>query len=146
MRVQVHGWLPQDFLEAYTGSGGHVYYPSIYDKDICEVYTYTPARWCKGECGCGSGPMTDAVCWALSYSDKLDGIAGKKGYPAGIMLQVIEPDGELGPGQHQEIAMALDRGIPIYLCETKDLRGSGHDTFYFWGKDAPAKIKQRSSR
>jgi len=32
-----------DFLKAYTGSGGYVYYPSIYDKDICEVYTYTPA-------------------------------------------------------------------------------------------------------
>jgi len=117
-----------DFAEAYTASGGYVYYPSKYNKDICQVYDYTPARWCKGKCG--SPPITDDVCWALSYSDKLDGIAGKKAHPSGIMLQVIEPDGQLGKGQHQEIAMALDCGIPVYLCQTNDVQSNGHETFH----------------
>lgn len=121
--------ISTDFKPAYAADGGYVYYPSVYNKKQCRIQK--AGRWCKGECKIAIGLASDEKCWAESYGDHLDGLAGITGHSKGIVLQVIEPDGQLGQGQCEEMAMACVRNVPVYLCTTKT-NGMGETVFQFW--------------
>eukprot|EP00401_Gymnodinium_catenatum_P045423 CAMPEP_0117528050 /NCGR_PEP_ID=MMETSP0784-20121206/37114_1 /TAXON_ID=39447 /ORGANISM="" /LENGTH=205 /DNA_ID=CAMNT_0005324323 /DNA_START=171 /DNA_END=785 /DNA_ORIENTATION=- len=109
---------------AYTKSGGYVYYPSNYNKDVCKLQQ--AGQRCYGKCGNGCKPTGDS-CWAYSFRWHLEGLTGLRGHSQGIMLQVVErPEGGrsggLGPGQEEETAMAQELRVPIWRIETDSPR------------------------
>ena len=104
------------FGNSYQESGGHVYYPNKFNKLFCVVQEC--GHWCRGQCREDvSAKPTNKDCWAASFRWHLAGGDGDRNRAPPIMLQVIEETGHLGPGQEEEIAMAKDLGIPIFLAQ-----------------------------
>ncbi|CAE7330416.1 unnamed protein product, partial [Symbiodinium pilosum] len=103
--------LGHNFRRGYTAVGGYVYYPNMFRKSSCCIHRQL-GRWCKGLCKSGGKP-TNADCWAYSFRYHLSGGHGEHRKQI-VMLQVVEPDGILGPGQEEEVAMAEDLQVPIY--------------------------------
>merc|ERR1712039_320022 len=80
-----------------------------------QCYLQKRRKHCYG-C-CSSVAPHDDSCWARSYRHHLEGIAGQRGHQKGLMLQVLEEGGELGPGQREEQEMAMQLSVPIYTLE-----------------------------
>lgn len=120
-----------EFKAAYEQGGGCIYNPAKRSRTNCKVQR--DSRWCLGECELLGGPPSDNSCWATSYGYLLDCLAGRHGHQRGVVLQVVERDRQLGQAQHEELAMAQKRGLPIYVCETQwqDLDGVARQTFIF---------------
>lgn len=127
-----------EFKGAYEQGGGCVYCPRS-DLVPMACRAQDDGAWCLGECQAQNGPPADDACWACTYAYSLDCLAGKHGHQRGIVLQVVERDRQLGSRQHEELAMAQKRGVPIFVCETQwqDIDGCARQTFIFHSGSQP---------
>ncbi|CAE7651911.1 Ankrd28 [Symbiodinium sp. CCMP2456] len=142
------------FRTAYRDSGGYLYYPNTVSKKLCNIQK--DGRCCKGLCR-PSGKPTQEDCWAYSFRYHLKGGDGQLGigdhfenlrqvllggketrkyHERVVMLQIVEGDRVLGPGQREEVDMAQDLQVPIYrFCETYH-HGHTAPGFLVWPVDA----------
>jgi len=99
------------FGQACERAKRHWHYPNRENNGLCRLKRRSKHACCYGLCGRGI-PRTDIrECWAFKFRWELEKIRS-----CGIMLQVVEPDGELGHGQQEEENMAFELGIPVFTC------------------------------